>query len=130
MDYYKSVLLILFFIAVILAIGSFLATPTEKVKMGILTTRKTKFCEGTLTLNSKEKNGKCEIQADVVLSNCEGTKWFLFIGEKCSGTYICGNRDVMETPSRWRCTWEYDKGTYTFSLCANDKLLTKQTITC
>lgn len=130
MEYYKSILLLLFLIAVILAIGSLLTRPEEKIRMGIVIPRKTKDCTGTLTLAGKEKNGKCEIRADMILSNCERTKWFLFIGEKCSGTYICGNRDVMETPSRWRCTWEYDKGTYTFSLCANDKLLAKQTITC
>ena len=98
--------------------------------MGIVPTKKMENCIGTLTLSVKEKNKKCQIQADIVLSNCEGTRWFLFTGERCSGTYICGNRDIMETPSRWRCTWEYDEGTYTFSLCANDKLLTKQTITC
>jgi hypothetical protein len=87
-------------------------------------------CTGELTLTSQNiDNGKCTLKADSVLRKCKKTRWVVYEGNECSGTYICdGNADQPE--SNWRCTWDVNSGTYTFTLCAGGVAQVTRSITC
>lgn len=87
-------------------------------------------CTGELTLTSQNiGNGKCTLQADSVLKNCKKTRWVVYEGNECSGTYICdGNAD--QPVSIWRCTWDANSGIYTFTLCAGEVAKATKSITC
>jgi len=87
-------------------------------------------CTGELTLTSRPLgDGRCELQAALTMYNCEGKKWYVFEGNSCSGTYMCtGN--VNEPTSIWRCSWEANPGSYTFTLCADFDAKVTRTIVC
>jgi hypothetical protein len=85
-------------------------------------------CTGALTVTSSLVEGKCGLQADVVMKNCEG-KWYVFKDNRCGGTLVC-NGDIRGQPDRWRCTYEDEPGTYTFTLCENSEKKASATVTC
>ena len=91
----------------------------------------TKFlCEGTLKVSFSEiDEEKCWFQTEVDMRNCQGKKWYVFEGDSCSGTYICTG-SVNEPTSKWRCSWEVEKGTYTFTLCADFIPKDSETVSC
>ena len=86
-------------------------------------------CTGELTVTSRPVDGKCGLQADLTMQGCQGKKWYVFEGGSCSGTYMCtGN--VNEPTSKWRCSWEADKGSHTFTLCADLDAKARSTVSC
>ena len=87
-------------------------------------------CTGELNLiTQSSSDGKCTLQADSVLRNCKKTRWVVYEGNECSGTYICdGNADEPE--SNWRCAWDINSGTYAFTLCAESIVQDTKSITC
>jgi hypothetical protein len=60
---------------------------------------------------------KCALQTDIEMKNCEG-KWYVFKGNECGGTLVCSG-DVRTPDDKWRCRWEDERGTHTFTLCNN-----------
>jgi hypothetical protein len=86
-------------------------------------------CTGELKVTSSPLDGRCGIEAALTMYNCEGKKWYVFEGNSCSGTYMCkGN--INEAKSIWKCSWEADKGSYTFTLCADFDAKATSTVVC
>ena len=87
-------------------------------------------CTGTLEVTTNPmEGGKCGLQADVNMKKCEGKRWYVFNGNRCSGILVC-NGNVNEPESRWRCSWEADSGTHTFTLCADVDAKDSKTVSC
>jgi len=87
-------------------------------------------CTGELTVKtSSQEGGKCGLQADVNMKNCEGKRWYVFNGNSCSGILVC-NGNINEPESKWRCSWEADSGTHTFTLCADVDAKDSKTVSC
>ena len=102
----------------------------DQARLGIMggTIRGTS-CTGELEVTSTPVDEKCGLTADLTMYNCEGAKWYVFEGSSCSGTYMCrGN--VNEPTSIWKCSWEADKGTYTFTLCADADVKATSSVAC
>lgn len=86
-------------------------------------------CAGKLSLISRSLDEKCELQADVTMSNCEGKRWYVFEGDVCSGTLVCDG-DIRVSVDRRRCIWEVDRGTHAFTLCADVDAKATRTVIC
>ena len=134
---YKLWLTIALVIIIILFLASIIEyTPPsngEPGRLGIVWQRNiatTLPCAGELTLTSQNSgDGKCTLQADVLLKNCEKEKWYVFKGNECGGTLVC-NGDVLVSESKWRCSWSDDPGTYTLTLCAGTDIKASSSATC
>jgi len=102
-----------------------------EARLGVLggTYRRT-TCTGTLkvSVNPKE-GGKCALQADVNMKNCEGKGWYVFNGNTCGGILVC-NGNINQAESIWRCSWEAYSGTHTFTLCADSDAKATDSIVC
>ena len=86
-------------------------------------------CYGELKVTSRPADERCGLQADLTMYNCQGKKWYVFGGNSCSGNHICMG-SINEQTSNWKCTWEADKGTYTFTLCADSDAKARSRISC
>jgi len=125
-----GILLIVLFVAIsVTAIIARTLTGGEAGRLGIMDEIGQTPCTGELTVTSRSVDGKCSFQADLTMYDCQGKKWYVFEGNSCSGTYIC-NGNVNEPTSKWRCSWEVDKGTYTFTLCADFDAKARSTVSC
>ena len=85
-------------------------------------------CTGKLEVTYNKIDEKCSLQADVEMGNCEG-RWYVFKGNECGGTLVC-NGEIMTQTDRWRCSWEDNTGTHTFTLCENIDKKDFATVTC
>ena len=114
-------------ISVVAIIARMIPSGKEVGRLGIMGARETP-CSGELKVTSSSVNEKCALQADVKMRNCEG-RWYVFKGNECGGTLVC-NGEIRAQTDRWRCSWEADKGTYTFTLCVNIDKKDSATVTC
>ncbi len=87
-------------------------------------------CTGELKVTSSPlEDGRCRLESALTMYNCKGKEWYVFDGNSCSGIYMCmGN--VNEPTSIWKCSWEADKGTYSFTVCADDDAKATKTVVC
>lgn len=128
-----GIFLIVLFIA-IFAVGILanMITPdgTEAGRLGIIGEVGQTSCTGELAVTAiPQEGGKCGLQADLNMKNCEGTRWYVFNGNRCGGILVC-NGNVNEPESKWRCSWEADTGTHTFTLCADVDAKDSKTVSC
>lgn len=126
-----GILLILLFsaISIIGILVNNISGGGEVGRLGIGGGRQT-LCTGELTVTAaQQEGGKCSLQADVNMGNCEGKRWYVFNGNTCGGTLVC-NGNINEPESKWRCNWQTDSGTYTFTLCADTDIKASKTISC
>ena len=114
-------------IAVAILIGM-MPSGTEVGWLGIIGGRQDS-CYGELKVTSGPVDGRCGLQADLTMHDCQGKKWYVFEGNSCSGNHICTG-SINEPNSKWKCTWETNKGTYTFTLCADLDAKSRSTISC
>jgi len=88
-------------------------------------------CTGELTVSSSGVDGgKCHLEASVVMRNCEGEGWYVFNGGSCSNEILVCNGNVGESESRWKCSWDADQGSYTFTLCVDTDAKASTSLTC
>jgi hypothetical protein len=128
-----GILLIILFaaISVIAILARTLPGANDQARLGVLGgTYRQSPCTGELKLSSNPlADGRCGLQSALTMYNCKGKKWYVFEGNSCSGTYMCkGN--INEPQSIWKCSWEANKGTYTFTLCADSDAKATNTIVC
>jgi hypothetical protein len=124
------IVIILFLASIIEYIPSINGEPDRLSIVWQRTPEATLPCTGELTLTSQNLgNGKCTLKADSVLTNCKKTTWTVYEGNECSGTYICNGYDDQPV-SIWRCSWDVDPGTYTFTLCADSVAKATRSISC
>ena len=130
MAYRKLILFLVGFFSAVIAVAimvSMIPGGREIAWLGI--TGKRDSCYGELKIVSKPMSERCGLQADLTMRDCGGKKWYVFEGNSCSGKHICtGN--INEPISKWKCTWEVNKGTHTFVLCADSDVKTRETISC
>ena len=86
-------------------------------------------CQGELKVSSRPVNGRCELQVDLTMHNCDGKRWNVFEGNSCSGNQICKG-SINEPTANWKCTWEADRGTHIFTLCADLDAKARSTVSC
>jgi len=99
-------------------------------QLGITGGTRQTTCTGELKVaTTPQEGGKCGLQADVNMKNCEGKEWYVFNGNRCSGILVC-NGNINEPESKWRCSWEADTGTHTFTLCADVDAKDSKTVVC
>jgi hypothetical protein len=127
-----GILLIVLFAAIsVTAIIARTLTGGDESRLGVLDgTYRRAPCTGELQVTSNPlADGRCGLQAALTMNNCEGKKWYVFEGNSCSGTYMCkGN--INEPKSIWKCSWEANRGTYTFTLCADSDDKATGTVVC
>jgi hypothetical protein len=128
-----GILLIILFaaISVTAIIARTLIGGNDQARLGVFGgTSKLSPCTGELKVSSNPlADGRCGLQAALTMYSCEGKKWYVFEGDSCSGTYMCkGN--INEPQSIWKCSWEANKGTYTFTLCADSDAKAISSVTC
>lgn len=126
-----AVLLIGFFAIIITA--SILASTVPGGRrigwLGIMDNAEQNSCSGDLKITSKQIEGGCGLQADLDMKNCQGKKWYVIEGNSCPGNYVCtGN--INDPISKWKCTWETERGAHTFSLCADSDIKASSTVSC
>ncbi|MDI6826300.1 MAG: hypothetical protein QMD36_03880 [Candidatus Aenigmarchaeota archaeon] len=123
------ILVILFLVSLIEIIPARRGEPA-RLSIGLRRAQPTLPCSGDLTVTSQlTETGNCKFQADVVMRNCEGKRFYVFEGSSCSGIYIC-TKEIEEPESRWRCVWEYPRASYTFTLCADDAAKDSTIVSC
>jgi hypothetical protein len=124
--------LIILFAAISVAgiIGNSLTPTGDRAQLGITGGIRRGSCTGDLTVTSRElPDGRCGLQAALTMYNCEGNEWYVFEGSSCSGIYMCkGN--VNEPTSIWKCSWEVNTGTYTYTLCDSSGAKDTSTVSC
>ena len=129
---YKLIGVILFFIVIVLVLSAvqYLGSIGGPTRLGVVPEKKKLPCRGELTVSATPLgNGKCRFEAEVRTENCEGKDWYVFQGDKCLGTYICKRTEVT-SPSQWKCIWEDDSGSYTFTLCIDWVSKALSSVTC
>lgn len=127
-----GILLIVLFAAIFAVAMIVMMIPSggEVGRLGITGGTGQSLCTGELIVTtSPREGGKCGLQADVNMKNCEGKGWYVFNGNSCGGILVC-NGNVNEPESRWRCSWEADSGTHTFTLCADVDAKDSKTVSC
>ncbi len=128
-----GIFLILLFAAIsVIGILANMIAPGETGigRLGILGGGGQTLCTGELAVTAiPQEGGKCSLQADVNMKNCEGKRWYVFSGNQCGGILVC-NGNVNEPESKWRCSWEAYTGTHAFTLCADVDTKDSKTVSC
>jgi len=127
-----GILLIVLFaaISVTAIIARTLTGVGNEARLGIWSGTYRDTCTGTLTVIANSiGDGKCTLQANVNMKNCENKRWYVFNGNQCGGVLVC-NGNINQPESIWKCSWEAMSGTYTFTLCTDTDTRDSKTISC
>jgi len=127
-----GILLIILFaaISVIATIARTLPGTGGEARLGVWGGTYRAACTGTLKVTASSiGDGKCGLQANVNMKNCENERWYVFNGNQCSGILVC-NGNINQPESIWKCSWEAMSGTYTFTLCADTDMKDSKTVSC
>lgn len=125
------IIIVLFIIGIMLISLSFRGEEGSVEPLGIFG-GETKIgpCTGELSVTSKDLGDKCHLEASLVMRNCEGKRWYVFNGNSCEGGILVCQGNSNEPESIWKCAWDSNKGSYTFTLCADTEFKTSANVVC